>query len=219
MISFDIQTIQKSLRNFSLIFYHLFCSVPDPWYSGVDPDPDPRIHPLANGSGSGSWIKVKSHKIVWIKVFSYYFCMIEGSRSRSGSGAGSGSIHLTNGSGSRRPKNMWIRWIRIRIRNIAFLLPRAFTPRVGTGTYLAFVSFVPDPRLSHLMNFGHALKSAYFLQHKLFDHDPNYTPLESGLLPTRYLGVSGVAKFSLSSSLPPPPPPPCSFAAFLCGMW
>jgi hypothetical protein len=43
--------------------------------------------------------------------FSYYFCMIiEGSES------GSGSIPLTNGSGSgsRRPKNMWIRWIRIR---------------------------------------------------------------------------------------------------------
>jgi hypothetical protein len=31
-------------------------------------------------------------------------------------GSGSGPIALTNGSGSRRPKNMWIRWIRIRIR-------------------------------------------------------------------------------------------------------
>jgi hypothetical protein len=42
--------------------------------------------------------------------FSYYFCMmVEGSRS--------GSIPVTNGSwsGSRRPNNMWIRWIRIRI--------------------------------------------------------------------------------------------------------
>jgi hypothetical protein len=40
--------------------------------------------------------------------------MTEGSGSRAGSG--SGSIPLTNGSGfgSRRPKNMWIRWIRIR---------------------------------------------------------------------------------------------------------
>jgi hypothetical protein len=28
------------------------------------------------------------------------------------------SIHLTIGSGSWRPKNMWIRWIRIRIRNL-----------------------------------------------------------------------------------------------------
>jgi hypothetical protein len=38
--------------------------------------------------------------------FSYYIClMIEGSESR----AGSGSIPLTNGSGSGRPKNTWIR--------------------------------------------------------------------------------------------------------------
>ncbi len=43
--------------------------------------------------------------------FSYYFCItIEGSGSR----AGSGSIPMTSGSGSGRPKNMWIRWIRIR---------------------------------------------------------------------------------------------------------
>ncbi len=37
--------------------------------------------------------------------FSYYFCMMI---------EGSGSIPLTSGSGSGRPKNMWIRWIRIR---------------------------------------------------------------------------------------------------------
>ncbi len=49
--------------------------------------------------------------------FFYYFCMmIQGSG--SGAGSGSGSIPLTSGSGfgSGRPKNMWIRWIRIRIR-------------------------------------------------------------------------------------------------------
>jgi hypothetical protein len=47
----------------------------------------------------------KSHKLVEIKVFLYYFCMmIEGS--------GSGAIPQTSGSGW--PKNMWIRWIRIR---------------------------------------------------------------------------------------------------------
>ncbi len=41
------------------------------------------------------------------QCYSYYFClMIEGS--------GSGSILLTSGSGSGSPKNMWIRWIRIR---------------------------------------------------------------------------------------------------------
>ncbi len=50
--------------------------------------------------------------------FSYYFCLvIEGSG--SGSGAGSWSIPLTYGSGSRRPKNIWIRRIRIRVRNTA----------------------------------------------------------------------------------------------------
>jgi hypothetical protein len=46
--------------------------------------------------------------------FFYYFCMIiEGSES--------GSIPMTSlsGSGSRMPKNTWIRWIRIRIRNTA----------------------------------------------------------------------------------------------------
>ncbi len=51
--------------------------------------------------------KIKSQKEGF--PYQYYFClMIEGS--------GSGSIHLTNGSWSMRPKNMWIRWIRIRIR-------------------------------------------------------------------------------------------------------
>ena len=59
--------------------------------------------------------KIKSQKESQNKSnqgFSYYFCMmIEGS--------GSGSIPVTSGSGSgsRRPKNTWIRWIRIRIRN------------------------------------------------------------------------------------------------------
>ncbi len=48
--------------------------------------------------------------------FSYYFClMIEG--------PGSGSIHFTrgSGSGSRRTKNIWIRWIRIRIRSTGYV--------------------------------------------------------------------------------------------------
>jgi hypothetical protein len=39
-----------------------------------------------------------------------------------------GSMPLTNGSGSRRPKNMWIRWIRIRFASYKkeshFFLPR-----------------------------------------------------------------------------------------------
>jgi hypothetical protein len=55
----------------------------------------------------------KSHKIVGIKVFFYYFCMMI-----EGSGSGSRPIPLTDGSGSgsRRPKNMWIR-----IRNTALV--------------------------------------------------------------------------------------------------
>ncbi len=65
--------------------------------------------------------------------FSYYFCMmIEGS--------GSGSIPLTSGFGSGRPKNMWIRWIRI--RNTAFKMPRNWVfllvdgkIRIRTNTY------------------------------------------------------------------------------------
>jgi hypothetical protein len=72
------------------------------------------------------FLKVHLHHFSKIKVkkksrnrrnqgISYYFClMIERSGFRS--------VHLTNGSGSRRPKNIRIRRIRIqiRIRNTAF---------------------------------------------------------------------------------------------------
>ncbi len=62
------------------------------------------------------FLKVHLHHISKIKSqkespnsrnqgFFYYFCMMI---------EGSGSIPLTSGSGSERPKNMWIRWIRIR---------------------------------------------------------------------------------------------------------
>jgi hypothetical protein len=61
------------------------------------------------------FLSLRIHDIlVWIRIrillFSSLTLMIEGSR------PGSGSIPLTNGSGSRRLKNTWIRWIRIRIR-------------------------------------------------------------------------------------------------------
>jgi hypothetical protein len=52
-----------------------------------------------------------------------------------GSGSASRSIPLTIGSGSMRPKNMWIRWIliRIRIRNTGLLLGTK-----GGGATLAY---------------------------------------------------------------------------------
>ncbi len=118
-------------------------SVADPWHFDVDRMRIRGSMPLTNGSGSGSWIRILQfsslifkmtaknkffntifsaydflkldlHHFSKIKIqkdsqnsrnqgFSYYFCMmIEGS-----------------GSGSWRPKNTWIRWIRIRIRNTA----------------------------------------------------------------------------------------------------
>ncbi len=58
----------------------------------------------------------RSHKAVGIKVFLTFFCLVI-----EGSSSGSRSILMTDGSGSgsRRPKNIWIRLIRIRIRNTA----------------------------------------------------------------------------------------------------
>ncbi len=57
--------------------------------------------------------------LVWIRIrIRGSMPLTNGSRSGCGCGSGSGSIPLTNGStsGSRRPKNTWIR-IPIRIRN------------------------------------------------------------------------------------------------------
>ncbi len=54
--------------------------------------------------------KIKSQKESQnsrIQGFSYYFCMM-----MEGSWSGSGSIPLISVSGSGRPKNTWIRWIR-----------------------------------------------------------------------------------------------------------
>jgi hypothetical protein len=88
-------------------------------------DPDPRIH------ASDKWIRIRildpdpaifvidlqdaSKKLIFNTIF---FCLLLLEATfTSFFKAGSGSIPLTSGSGSGMPKNMWIRWIRIRIRN------------------------------------------------------------------------------------------------------
>ncbi len=87
----------------------------DPCLRLIDPDPSTFIIDLQDANKKVTLKKVVLHITLWRSQssrnqgFSYYFClMIEES--------GSGSIPLTNGSGSRRPKNTWIRLIRIRIR-------------------------------------------------------------------------------------------------------
>jgi hypothetical protein len=85
----------------------------------MDPDPDPAIFVIDLQDASkklffntivSAYYFLKSQKESQNsrnQGFSYYFCMMK-------EGSGSGSIPLTSGSGSGRPKNMWIRWIRIR---------------------------------------------------------------------------------------------------------
>jgi hypothetical protein len=97
----------------------------DPCLWLMDPDPTIFVIDLQDATifSACYFLKVHLHYFSKIKSqkesqnsrtqgFSYYFCMmIEGSG--SGSRAGSASIPLTSGSGSGRPKNTWIRWIRI----------------------------------------------------------------------------------------------------------
>ncbi len=117
------------------------------WQMDPDSDPDPAIFVIDLQDASKKlffntifsacyFLKVHLHYFSKIKSqkesqnsriqdFSYYFCMmIEGSGSASRSR--SGSIPLTSGSGSGRPKNTWIRWIRIRIRNTDAVGPELF---------------------------------------------------------------------------------------------
>jgi hypothetical protein len=128
-------------------------SVADPWHFGggsgsADPglglmDPDPAIFVIDLQDASKNkffykifsayyFLKVHLHHFSKIKSqkeslnsrnqgFSYYFCMMI-----EGSGSGSGSIPLTSesGSGAGRPKNMWIRWIRIRNTDFRYMLNR-----------------------------------------------------------------------------------------------
>jgi hypothetical protein len=81
----------------------------------------PPSHP---GTGLGIYFPASSFKILLL-VNQITFVQCCGSMTFWCGSGGSGSIPLTDGSGSgsRRPKNMWIRWIRIqiRIRNTAFV--------------------------------------------------------------------------------------------------
>jgi hypothetical protein len=94
---------------------------PDP---DSDPDPDPAVFVIDLQEANKKQFLKKFFAYFFLKVhllkkksqssrnqgFSYYFCLVL---------EGSGSIPLTDGSGSgsKRPKNMWIRCIQIRIGN------------------------------------------------------------------------------------------------------
>ncbi len=95
--------------------------------------------PLTNGSGSGSWIrilpflsltfKMPAKNLFFNTIFSaYYFLKLHlhhfskiNSKKESQNSKNQGFSYYfcmtIEGSGSGRPRNMWIRWIRIRIRN------------------------------------------------------------------------------------------------------
>ncbi len=77
-----------------------------------------------------SFLKIKSKKETQnSRNQDFSFCMMmEGSRS----GSRAGSIPLTNGSGSRRPRNLWIR-IRNTDNNITFLGRERSLGRRPTG--------------------------------------------------------------------------------------
>jgi hypothetical protein len=80
-----------------------------------------------------SFSKIKSQKKSQSsrnQVFSYYFCLV-----LEGSGSGVGS-------GSRRPKNMWIRWIRI--RNTGSASPQQTFRRESWGCWPACPAAAPS---------------------------------------------------------------------------
>ncbi len=120
------------------------------WLMDPDPDPDPAIFVIDLQAANQKHIFYKvflliifwryictftaffkdkkswsSHKTVGIKVFLTRVAWR--------------SIPLTSGSGSGRPKNMWIRWIRIRFRNTGILyIPQSdssTTALAGNGLY------------------------------------------------------------------------------------
>ena len=100
--------------------YTIEISVADPWHFGVDPD----AMPLNNGSGSrfGScyfhhWSSIRQQQTKFKKKFYIYIIFqrqnvkkkSQNSRNQAFSCYFCLMMTLTNESGSRRPKNMWIR--------------------------------------------------------------------------------------------------------------
>jgi hypothetical protein len=70
------------------------------------PDPDPAIFVID--------LQDASKKLNFNTIFSAYYFLKVHLHHFSKIKSQKGSIPLTSGSGSGRPKNMWIRWIRIR---------------------------------------------------------------------------------------------------------
>jgi hypothetical protein len=80
-----------------------------------DADPDPAIFVIdLQDAKKKIFVKKKFFCLVLYEGTFTSFSKRKSLKEGSGSGSRAGSIPLTNGSGSRRPKNMWIRWIRIR---------------------------------------------------------------------------------------------------------
>ncbi len=95
------------------------------WLMDPDSDPDPAIFVIDLQDASKKLIFQHNFfayyflKVHLYIIFQRFFLLFFHDDRRSRIRVGSGSIPLTSGSGSRRPKNMWIRWIRIRIHNTA----------------------------------------------------------------------------------------------------
>ncbi len=122
-----ILTIYQRLnKKFLKIIFHDIASVADPWHFGVDPDPDPRSMPLTNGSGScyfRHWPSRYQQKLIFLTQFfsAYYFLELHlhhlskiKSQKESQNSSNQGFFFYyfcmtIEGSGSGKPKNMWIR--------------------------------------------------------------------------------------------------------------
>ncbi len=146
--------------------------------------------PLTNGFGSGScyfrhWPSRCQKKLICLKNFSvYYFLEVhlhhfskEKSQNESQNIfammiGGSGSIPLTNGTGTGRPKNMWI-------RNTGFWASRILTSKKMKPCFLLFCSlFIFDVNGPLIRIFCWRLEG-----HWRKEQDPEPDPLVKGTDP------------------------------------